>query len=67
MVSLKAKRIQTDDDFVTLGIRKKDLESFCAAAGLYRREFLVALAGSAADHSNSRVTRRESLAELLPK
>ena len=65
MASLKAKTTDNKDDFISLKIRKKDIESFCASAGLYRKEFLDLLKASASDHKEGRITRRNSLKELL--
>lgn len=64
---LKATITKKTPKSIHLEIRKEDFEAFCAAAGLYRKEFLELLEQSEKDHKEGRVTKRESLAELIKK
>jgi hypothetical protein len=61
---LKTTVIKKTPKSIHLEIQKKDFEAFCAAAGLYRKEFLGLLEQSEKDHKEGRVTKRASLAEL---
>jgi len=65
MASLKAKVKRNRNDVITLGIKREDFEAFCAAAGLYRKDFLGLLDASMKDHKAGRVTERKSLYELI--
>ena len=62
---LKATIIKKTPKSIRFEIQKKDFESFCAAAGLYRKEFLHLLEQSKKDHKDGRVTKRKSLLELI--
>lgn len=62
---LKAIVTKKTPKSIHLEINKKDFETFCNAAGLYRKEFIEILDRSEEDHKKGRVTRRKSLAELL--
>lgn len=64
---LKTTVIKKTSKSIHLEIQKKDFEAFCAAAGLYRKEFLKFLEQSEKDHKEGRVTKRESLSELIKK
>ena len=64
---LKATIVKKTLKSIRFEIQKKDFESFCAAAGLYRKDFLKLLEQSEKDHKDGRVTKRKSLLELLKK
>lgn len=64
---LRATIIKKTPKSICLEIQKEDFEAFCAAAGLYRKEFLKFLEISEKDHQEGRVTKRESLSELIKK
>ena len=64
---LKTTVIKKTPKSIHLEIQKKDFEAFCAATGLYRKEFLKFLEQSERDHKDGRVTKRESLSELIKK
>jgi hypothetical protein len=63
---LKAK-IKQEREFITIRIPRKDFEAFCNVAGLFREEFFDLLDASERDHREGRVTKRESLYELIPR
>ena len=65
MASLKVRIREKTSDMITLEIRKEDFEAFCAASGLYRKEFLDILEASDRDHKAGRVTERKGLHELI--
>jgi len=62
---LKASITKETPKSIYLEINKETFESFCDSAGLYRKEFLKLLDLSEEDHKNGRVTKRESLSELI--
>ncbi|MGE5446641.1 MAG: hypothetical protein ACM3SR_18910 [Ignavibacteriales bacterium] len=62
-----AKKIKQDADYIYLKIRRDTLEAFCDAAALYRQEFLDLLDESEKDHRAGRVTKHNSLYELITK
>lgn len=62
-----AKKIKQDADYIYLKIRRDTLEAFCDAAALYRQEFLDLLDESEKDHGAGRVTKHNSLYELITK
>mgnify|MGYP001559250704 FL=1 len=62
---LKTTVIKKTPKSIHLEIQKKDFEAFCAAAGLYRKEFLGLLKQSEKDHKDGRVIKRKSLSELI--
>ncbi len=62
---LKATITKETPKSIHLEISKETFESFCDAAGLYRKEFLKLLDLSEEDHKKGRVTKRKSLSELL--
>ncbi len=62
---LKATITRETPKSIYLEISKDTFETFCDAAGLYRKEFIKLLALSEEDHKKGRVTKRESLSELL--
>ena len=62
-----ARKTKQDADYIYLKIRRDTLEAFCDAAGLYRQEFLDLLDDSEKDHRTGRVTKRESLYDLISK
>jgi len=65
MAGLKAKVRRNSSDVITLEITKEDFEAFCAAAGLYRKEFLDVLDASAKDHKAGRIKERKNLYEII--
>jgi hypothetical protein len=62
---LKTTIIKKTPKSIHLEIQKGDFEAFCAATGLYRKEFLKFLEQSEKDHRDGRVTKRKSLSELI--
>ncbi len=62
---LKATITKKTPKSIHLEISKETFESFCNAAGLYRKEFLKYLDLSEEDHKKGRVTKRKSLSELI--
>lgn len=64
---LKASIIKKTPKSIRLEIQKEDFEDFCAATGLYHKEFLKFLEISEKDHKEGRTTKRESLSELIKK
>ena len=62
---LKANITKETPKNIHLEISKGNFESFCDSAGLYRDDFLKVLDSSEVDHKKDRVTKRESLSELL--
>ncbi len=62
---LKATIVKETPENIHLEIDKKNFESFCDAAGLYRKDFIKTLDLSEKDHKAGRVTKRNSLAELI--
>jgi hypothetical protein len=62
---LKATITKETPKSISLEISKETFESFCDAAGLYRKEFLNLLDLSEDDHKKGRITKRKSLSELL--
>lgn len=67
MAKVLAKKIKQDTDYIYLKIRRDTLEAFCDAAGLYRQEFLDLLDQSEKDHRAGRVTKRNSLHDIITK
>lgn len=64
---LKATVQPKETGGVTLHIKEEDLEAFCNALRLFRKDFLEILDASEKDHQEGRVTKRQSLYELVPK
>lgn len=64
-LKLKAKITKKTPEKIHIEISKDNFETFCDAAGLYSKEFIKILNLSEADHKNGRVTKRNSLSELL--
>jgi hypothetical protein len=62
---LKATIIKKTPKSIHLEISKESFEAFCAATGLYKKEFLKLLDLSEEDHKKGRVTKRKSLSELI--
>ncbi len=62
-----AKKIKQNADYIYLKIRRDTMETFCDAAGLYRRDFLGLLDESEKDRKAGRIVKRKSLYELIPK
>ncbi len=62
---LKATITKETPKSIYMEIKKETFETFCDAAGIYRKEFLRLLDLSEEDHKKGRVTKRESLSELL--
>lgn len=62
---LKATITKETPKSIHLEISKENFETFCDAAGLYRKDFLKLLDLSEEDHKKGRITKRESLSELL--
>ncbi|MGR3310177.1 MAG: hypothetical protein ACUZ77_05315 [Candidatus Brocadiales bacterium] len=62
---LKATITKETPKSIHLEIRKETFETFCDAAGLYRKEFIGLLNRAEEDHKKGRVTKRKSLSELL--
>lgn len=62
---LKASVTKKTPKSIYLKIQKEDFEAFCASTGLYRKEFINLLELSEKDHKEGRVTKRESLSELI--
>ncbi len=62
---LKATITKETPKSIHLEISKESFETFCDAAGLYRKEFINLLNQSENDHKKGRVTKRKSLSELL--
>ncbi len=62
---LKATITKETPKSIHLEINKDTFETFCDAAGLYRKTFIKLLDLSEEDHKKGRVTKRESLSELL--
>ena len=62
---LKATITKETKKSIHLEINKDTFESFCDAAGLYRNEFLKYLDLSEEDHKKGRITKRNSLSELI--
>lgn len=67
MAGLRAQVRKQDRDVITLEIKREDFETFCAASGLYREDFLNLLDASDKDHRAGRVTKRQDLFELMKK
>jgi len=63
--ALDAKITKRTRTKIHIEIAKEDFEDFCDAVGLYREEFLEALEASERDHRAGRVTKRNSLCELI--
>lgn len=61
---LKATITKKTPKSIHIEIEKEEFESFCNAAGLYRKEFLKLLNLSEEDHKKGRITKRRSLSEL---
>lgn len=66
-ISSFVKKTKEDADYVYFKIRKMDMEAFCESAGFYRQEFLDLLDKAEKDIHAGRVTKIESLAELINK
>ena len=64
-MALAAKVVKRTRDSFQFKISRENFESFCDSIGLYRREFLDALAASEKDHRAGRITKRKSLRELI--
>lgn len=62
---LKATITKETPKSIHLEISKETFETFCDAAGLYRKEFIELLNRSEEDHKKGRITKRKSLSELL--
>ena len=62
---LKATITKETPKSIHLEISKETFESFCDAAGLYRKEFLKLLDLSEEDHKKGRVSKRKSLPVLF--
>ncbi|MGR3319280.1 MAG: hypothetical protein ACUZ8O_12485 [Candidatus Anammoxibacter sp.] len=62
---LKTTITKKTSNKIHIEISKDNFESFCDAAGLYRKEFINILNNSEKDHKKGRVTKRKSLSELL--
>ena len=62
---LKATITKETPKSIYLKINKETFETFCDAAGLYRKEFIELLDLAEEDHKKGRVTKRKSLSELL--
>jgi len=62
---LKATIVKERPENIQLEIDKKNFESFCDAAGLFRKDFIKTLGLSEKDHKVGRVKERKSLAELI--
>lgn len=54
-------------DKVRFEISKDNFESFCNAVGLFKTEFLEIMKKSEGDHKAGRITKIESLHELIKK
>ena len=64
---LKATVTEQTPKGIHLEISKENFETFCDAAGLYRKEFIKILNIAEKDHQKGRVTKRNSLSELIEK
>ena len=62
---LKATITKETPKSIYLEINKDTFETFCDAAGLYRKEFIELLDLAEKDHKEGRVKKRKSLSELL--
>jgi len=62
---MKARITNETPKSIHLEIDKDVFETFCDAAGLYRKEFLDLLDASEEDHKKTRTTHRKSLSELI--
>ena len=62
---LKTKITKETPKSIHLEISKENFESFCDSAGLYRDDFLKTLDQAEEDHKKGRVTKRESLSEII--
>lgn len=65
VTKLKATVTKKKSKSIQMEISKENFESFCDAAGLYRKEFLKVLDCSEEDHKKGRVTKRKPLSDLL--
>jgi len=63
--SLEATVTKKTKKSIQIEISRANFEAFCDAIGLYRKEFLDTLDASERDHRAGRVTRRQSLRDLL--
>lgn len=64
---LKATITKQTQKGIHLEISKENFETFCDAAGLYRKEFIKILDIAEEDHQKGRATKRKSLSELIEK
>jgi len=62
-LKMKIKRVKSRK--ISIEIDKEDFETFCNACGLFKKEFLDLLDASEKDHQEGRITKRDSLRELI--
>jgi hypothetical protein len=65
MQVLKAKVTKKTKKSIQIEISKENFEAFCDTIGLYRKEFIEELDASEQDHISGRVTKRQSLHDLV--
>jgi hypothetical protein len=63
--TLEAKVTKKTKKSIQIEISRANFEAFCDAIGLYRKEFLDTLEASERDHRAGRVTKRQSLRDLI--
>ena len=63
--TLEAKVTKKTKKSIQIEISRANFEAFCDAIGLYRKEFLDSLKASERDHRAGRVTKRQSLRDLI--
>lgn len=64
-LSYELKKVSKDK--IKFEITKDNYEAFCNAIGLYKQSFVETLKKSEADHKAGRITKRESLIEIIKK
>jgi hypothetical protein len=52
-------------DKISFEISRENFEAFCNAVGLFKPEFIKIMKKSEKDHKTGKVTKRESLRELI--
>ena len=63
--SFKAQINETKGGKIKIEIDKEDFENFCNVCGLFKKEFIEIMKRSEQDHKNGKITKRNSLTELI--
>ena len=63
--SFKAQINETKGGKIQIEIDKEDFENFCNVCRLFSTEFMEIMKKSDQDHKSGKITKRNSLAELI--